>query len=542
VKMLADPPRLALTDPVGPDPDSDSPLGGSVDLGLPFPFPRDVRIVIRMRTPSENVGDLLLALDVDRNYRPDAGTTTARFGSPTRPGAVLFRAGAPLGENTVFSLTPDTTAELVLERSDNRIRASFDGKLVLDCYDTPTVNPDAGRLTLTVVDGSLEFMDLAIDLRGLSRSGAASLIEQANNLAARGRESAVALGLFENVLLEPTDPQNHLRALRGYARMLWPVLPRSERNVAGIERNCAELNKRLGAAGRANPGEIDFLMGLALTFHPGQEANNQALDRLNRASAVAYSSTVTDYGDLARFESVFVHLRMGSIEEAARLLEIMHEDGTTQRLYERFGDELAGGGQVALLLEKIDPLIQNEENLEIAASLLRGAAAISPYNLQSANHFLRLGRIHASRGAHDEAVDCMHWAERLSPEWFRPYLDEALIHFEANQGPRGREAVERARAAMPQSLDLHLGVARLFLDELPERYRDPVTAESAARTAVALTDNIHPVAWELLARSLERQNRLNEALTAINRSLALETSESRTWIRDQMIMRMRNSR
>ncbi len=540
--LLADPPRLALTDVSEKGWNGDLPTLGAPDLGFPFSFPRDVRVVVRMQAPREGVGELLLLLDVDRAYKPQSGTTAVRFGCPGHPGITVYRSETVIGEEPTFSLKPGSMSELVIERADDRIRAYQDGKLVIETEDPPVVfNSDAGRLTLDVREGTLEFFDLSVELLGMSRSLATSLIETATTMAARGRAD-LALRLYANVLLEPTDPQNRLRALRGYARSLWLGLARPDRGPAGIEKACLDLSQQLIGAGRVNPGEIDYLIGLALSFNPASQREGRiALEHLDRAAAIAYSAggaQAGEYGDLARLESLFVYLRLGMLGEAARRFDVMFEDGTTGRLYERFGAELAGGGQVALLLEKVDPLLKDEKNLDLAATLLRGAAAIAPSSRECASRFRRLGRIYEARGDSGRAVGFLHWAERLSPDWFRPYLDEALIHFGRDDAGKAEEALDRAKGVLPQSLELHVEVAKLYLEEAPGKFRDSARAEAAARVAVSLSQNVNPVAFDLLAAALAKQNRTEEALAGVDAAIKLERTEARTKLRDQLAKRL----
>ncbi len=533
VKLLADPPRLALNDPEGKGAGPETPFAGETDLALPFSFPREVRIALRLMTPAEQVGELILSLDVDKEYQPHLGTTTLRLGTPTHPGAYFYRSGTVIGEEAAFQLKPSSVYELVIERSDDRIRALLDGVLVLESEDPPPVfNADPGRITLDVKDGGLEFLDLAVDLRGMSRTLATSLIETANAMAARGR-AELAHRLYVSVLIEPTDPQNHLRALRGFARSLWLGLPRRERNVPGIEKACRELNEHLAAAGRSRPGEIDYLVGLVLASN--QQDSSLALERLDRAAAIAYSSggeASGEYGDLARLEALFVYLRRNMLGEAARRFDIMFEDGTTTRLYERFGSELGGGGQVALLLEKVEPLIREGEELETAATLLRAAAAIAPSSRECANHFRRLARRYTNMDNQDKGIEYLHWAERMSPDWFRPYLDEARIHFDSGNIGRAEETLERAGQVIPQSLDLHLGIARMYLEDLPPKQQNPAKAAAAAQIAVTLSQNSNPTALELLALALHRDNRNAAALNAINAAITVESSQTRITLRE----------
>ena len=540
--LLADPPRLALTEARSPDDNDDASQFGEADLGFPFAFPRDVRVVLRVHTPPQGIGELLLMLDVDRDYKRHLGSTAVRLGSPGYPGVAFYRSEAVIGEDPAFVLKPNATVELAVERADDRIRAYADGKLILEADDPPPLfNTDAGRMTLDVREGTLEFFDLSVELRGMSRNLTASLIDTANSMAARGR-AELALRLYINVLLEPTDPQTRLRALRGYARSLWLGLQRRDRGPAGVEKACMDLNKQLTAAGRINPGEIDYLIGLALAFNPtNQRESIMALEHLDRAAAIAYSTggeSNGEYGDLARLEALFVYLRMGKLDEAARRFNIMFEDGTTNRLYERFGTELSGSGQAALLLEKIDPLLREERDLELAATLLRATAAIAPSSRECANRFRRLGRVHDRLGDTGRAIEFIHWAERLSPDWYRPYLDEVIIHFHNGDTGRAEDALNRAKAAIPQSLDLQLGTAKLYLEDLPAKYQDPAKAEEAARVASTLSQNLNPVALELLAAALLRQDRLEEALKSIEAALKLETGESRTRLRAEIVKRL----
>ncbi len=543
VKLLADPPRLLLFDPESRGAGPETPYEGETDLGLPFSFPREVRIAIRFMTPAEGegakVGELILSLDVDKDYLPHIGTTTLRMGSPGHPGASIYRSGAIVGENPAFQLKPSSTCELVLERSDDRIRAYLDGMTVLESDDPPPVfNKDPGRMTLDVKDGGLEFLDLAVDLRGMSRNLAASLIEQANGMAARGR-SELAYRLYMSVLSEATDPQTRLRALRGYARSLWLTLKKNERTPAGIEKACQELNEHMGLAGRARPGEIDYVVGLVLASN--QLDSGQALERLDRATAVAYSAggeAAGEYGDLARLEALFVYLRRGMLTEAARKFNIMFEDGAMTRLYERFGPELGGGGQVAFLLEKAEPLIQTGDDLDTAATLLRAAATIAPSSRECANQFRRLGRRHANLGHFEKGVEFMHWAERLSPDWFRPYLDEARIHFESGASALAENALERAAAAIPQSLDLRLGIARMYLEELPDHLQDAEKAVVAAQAAVNLSQRNNAVALELLAEGLFRSGHYVPAFNAVADAIRIESTESRTHLREAISLEL----
>ncbi len=545
-RLLADPPRLALADTESQGGISESPLHGKADLGFPFSIPRDVRITLRLQTPAEQVGELLIMLDVDRNYQPHLGTTAIRFGSYAHPGAAFYRSETVLAEAPAFALKPGTQSELVLERADDKLKAYLDGKLVLESDDPPAMfNADNGRMTIDVKDGTLEFFDLAVELRGMSRNLVASLLEIANTMAARGRAD-LAHRLYINVLLEPTDAQNRLRAVRGYARSLWQTLNRRDRGVAGIQGACTDLNAQLQAANRVRPGELDYLIALALSFNPSTAREGTlALERLDRAAAVAYSAgseADSEYGDLAKLETMFVYLRMGMLGEAARRFSIMHEDGTTNRLYDKFGAELGGGGQAALLLEKIDPLIRGEEDLDTAAALLRAAAAISPTSRECANRFRRLSRVLERHGDSAKAVEYMHWAERLSPDWFRPYLDEAQIQYSQGNAGRAEEALERARAAIPQSLELQLGVAKMYLDELPPAYQDAAKAEEAARSAIALSQNRNPAAQELCAFALARLGKLDEALSMINSAIELESTEARIKFRDELALKVFSNR
>ena len=545
VMLLTDPPRLALIDPFGLGAGPDTPHEGDIDLGLPFSFHREVKVSLRIQTPTDKVGELILSLDVGREYKPHLGTTTFRFGSPTHPGAYFYRSGTIIGEDPTFALKPGTSVELSIERTGNKLYAFLDNQLILETNDPPPVyNTDMGRISIDVKDGSLGLRDLSVDLRGMSQNLASSLIETANSMAARGR-SEQALPLYLSVLLEPTDNQNHLRALRGYARSLWLGLPRQERNLEGIEQAGRALSGQLASTGRSDAGMIDYIIALAL-FSGQPDDTTTILKYLRKAETIGHSSdnaNNTQYGDLARLEIFFVNLRRNTLGEAARLSTTMYENGTTSRLYERFGSELAGGGQVALILEKVNTLINEAKNedLDIAATLLRAAAAISPSSRECASHFRRLGNVHANRGEADKAVDLMHWAERISPEWSRPYLDEARIHFDNDQAGNAEDALRRAVAAIPQSLDLQLGIAKMYLDEIPDSMKSPAKAETAARTAATLSQNANPNAMELLAKALFQQQRFAEADEAIEAALKVESNAARQGLRDQIADNLKKS-
>ena len=440
-------------------------------------------------------------------------------------------------DDPTFAVKPGSIMELAIERADDRIRAFADGVAILDAEDpAPVSNSDAGRLALDVRGGSLEIFDLVVEVRGMSRNLVRSLLDTANTMSARGRGD-LALRLYESLLLEPTDPTSRLKALRGYARSLWVGLPRNERGPNGIVKACTSLNDKLAPAGRVQPGEIDYLAGLALALNPlSNRERAMSLERLDRASALAYSAggEASEYGDLARQEAAFVYVRLERLREAARLFTILFDDGTAKRLSERYGSELGGGGQAALLLEKVDPLLKSEHELDVAETLLKATAYIAPGSRECAQRFRTLARIHAGNGSFETAIRLYREAQAMAPDWYRPYLDEAFLYFRSNNPNEAAAALEKAAKALPQSLDLQIALVRLFLDELPPEHQDAEKALKAARTAVTLSQRQHPGALDLEARALSRQGKKAEALAAVDDALALERSDQRLQLREEI--------
>ncbi|MDR1536382.1 MAG: protein kinase [Planctomycetota bacterium] len=529
-RLLTEPPRLSLNLPPG----SEDP-GAGVDIGFPFALAREIRIGIRLQIPGDDIGELFILLDANRNYQPHPGSLTLSFGPPGRPGAAFRQGEAVIGENPTFSLSPDSEGELIIERADGRLAAYLDGEAVLLAEDPPPVFqlPDGeSRLALGVRNGSLSFYDLSLELRGMSQDLAAGLIEIASGLAARGR-SELALRLYANVLADPADPANRLRALRAYARLLWLALPDRERNPAGIRKACDDLYSQM-PPGRPPPGEKDYLLGLALAGQFARNEGSRSLEQLERAAAAAYSSGNGEYGDLARLEALFVRLRLGMPAEAAKRFGIMLADGSVARLARRFGPELGAGGGAALILEKIEPLIGGKRDLDLAADLLRFAAAIAPVGRECAAGFRRLALIRIESGQIDSGLALLRQAEELVPDWSRPYLDEALVHFRLDRPESAEAVLARAAAAMPLSLDFRLSLARFHLEEIPEKQRDPGKLESAALAAVELSQGKNPAALEILALARERRGRFEEAIIAVEAALALEKTEPRLQMKERL--------
>ncbi|MDR1612280.1 MAG: serine/threonine protein kinase [Planctomycetota bacterium] len=547
-RLLASPPRLALSHPPPPGSDPmqrESLLDASADLGFPFSFPREVRVTLRIHTPQESVGELLLFLDADRMYQAHDGTTIARFGSSARPGAAFYRGEAVLGEEPAFFIKPGKVMELTIERADGRIRAAVDGETLLDADDPAPVVPNAelGRLAVDVRAGALGFFDMTVEVRGMSRNLVSNLAEMADLMAARGR-AEMSLRLYASILLEPTDPPNRLKALRGFARSLWLGLPRRNRNRAGIEEACAELDAQLRAAGRAAPGEIDYLFALALSFNPVSDRERvYALERLDRASALAYSAggDAAEYGDLARHEAAFVHLRQDLADEAVRSFDALLADGTYRRLYDRFGAELGGGGHAALLLERVDQILKDESPSASAGTLLKVAAVLAPKSRECAQRFRRLASIYAGQGLMPLTFEYCRQAQALAPDWHRPYIDEALFHYRLDRAGAARATLLRAMETLPQSAELQIGIARLYLKELPDRHQDAEMAYAAAAKAVALSQRLNPDALEYEATALLKLGRYREALASIDEALGLEKNDARTGIRSEVMALLANS-
>ncbi len=552
-RLLSSPPRLALSNPVQNGDDNSGAanlLTGSADLGFPFAFPREVRVILRLQTPAEGAGDLILLIDADRTYQPHVGTTIARFGSASRPGAALYRGEAVMNEESTFFLKPDSLVEVIIERSDMKIRAIVDGQTVVEADDpAPVANSDLGRLAIDVKNGALGFFDLTVEVRGMSRNLVSNLIETADTMSARGRAD-LSLRLYTSVLLEPADAGNRLRALRGFARSLWLGLPRRQRTLEGIEQACRELNEQLLVAGRSQPGEMDYLTGLSLSLNPVPTRERMlALERLNRAAALSYSAPGSDgeFGDLARHESAFVYIRLDMLNEAARVFKQLFNDGTYDRLYERFGSELGGGGHAALLLERVDLMLQDQaltqpkSQLEPVVTLLKAAATIAPTSRECAQRYRNLARICRDRGEMPAALEYYQAAVKLAPDWYRPYLDQTLLYYRNDEPQAGLAVLNQALLALPQSLDLQLAIANLYLETLPAKYQDPARAETAAVAAVDLSQRLNPAAFELLAKARLSQGRTREALTAITAALELEKSEAREQLRDQIVMTLNAS-
>lgn len=547
-RLLASPPRLALSSQASHDDTTTTIsrlLDGKADLGFPFGFPREVRVTLRLETPEEGVGDLILLFDADRQYLPHPGTTIVRFGSSAHPGAAFYRGEAVLKEIPAFFFKPQSLIELVIERSDDRLRAFVDGQVVLEADDPAPIliNPELGRLALDVKNGSLSFYDMTVEVRGMSRNLVASLIETADTMSARGRAD-LALRLYTSVLLEPTEPVNRLRALRGFARSLWLGLPRRSRNLEGIESACRDIQEQLLAADRLLPGETEYLAGLSLSLNPVPDRERiLALEHLERASALAYSANggEGEFGDLARYESAFVYLRLGMPEEAARVFRQLFADNTLDRLYARFGLELGGGGHASLLVEWVDAFLQedtfkqNKGKLEPVATFIRAVAALAPTSRECAQRYRRLARYCLDDGDTQNALEFYRSASKLAPDWYRPYIDQALAYFAVGNKDAGIAIVEEAEKALPQSLDLKLGIARLFLNDAPEQYRDPVRAAKAAAAAAEISQGLNPNALELYADALLRQNLYNQALQNIDKALELEKTESREKLRQDIL-------
>ncbi|MDR3211082.1 MAG: serine/threonine protein kinase [Planctomycetota bacterium] len=532
-RLLVAPPRLALASgPSEEDPGVALPSSPS-NLGFPFAFPHELRVTMRLETPAEGVGDLLILLDADSNYHPNVGTTIARFGSPAHPGATLYRGEAELRSEPAFFLKPDSLIELVLERSDRRIRLLADNQLILETEEPAAMlNPELGRMSLGVHNGSLAFFDLTVEILGMSRNLITNLIETADTMAARGRAD-LSLRLYTSVLLEPTDNEARLRAIRGFARSLWLGLPRRDRNPAGIVQACQDLDSQLFAMGRSFPGELDYLTGLALSLNPVPTRDRlQALERLERAATLAGSDPASEFGDLAQFETAFVYLRLGMIEPAAGIFRQLFSANIYSRLYSLYGQELGGGGHTALLLELVDSLLQSEAEtiaedvLSLADTFLAAAAAISPSSRECAQRFRRLARINQLRGDYPNALAYFDTAIGLASDWHRPYVDKALLLYQFDPD-QATEVIRRAEAALPQSLDLALALAALYLNDVPPSYQDPIRAEVAATTALELSQGLNPAAFELQARAFWRQNRLAEAREAVKAALELEKTENR---------------
>jgi tetratricopeptide (TPR) repeat protein len=245
---------------------------------------------------------------------------------------------------------------------------------------------------------------------------------------------------------------------------------------------------------------------------------------------------------LARLEAFFTYLRLDLPEEAARHFQAMDEDGAIDRLRRRFGPELGADGGAALVLEKAGPRLRAGGDLRLASNLLRAAAILAPASREGAAGFRRLALLLAEDGDSVRAAESLRLAESLAPDWPRPYLDEALIHYRLDRPDRAGEVLKAAAEALPNSLDFHLGLAKLHLDEAPEKYRDPAGAADAALMAAGISQGKNPAALELLARARERLGLLDAAGEAIGAALELESTEERLLIRERIDSRRREDR
>ncbi len=273
------------------------------------------------------------------------------------------------------------------------------------------------------------------------------------------------------------------------------------------------------------------------TFLPGENA--VLLKIHNRKGASGFSleavpdltnEPVGPCGLLARLETALVYLRLREVENAARHLLAMQEDGTLERLAGTYPQAVRVSGTLASGLETADEFLRAKQlqKPEACRQLLESLETLFPNaGKELALRYHRLAKRHMAQKAWEPAGALLATASKLAPDWYLPRFDLATIFFETEQEKEGHRALAQASQAVSESFELQVHIAGFYLDNPREELRSPGLAHQAAQRAVDLSNEKNPLAWDLCARALFMSEAYTEALAAVQHAIELERTPER---------------
>ncbi len=247
-------------------------------------------------------------------------------------------------------------------------------------------------------------------------------------------------------------------------------------------------------------------------------------------------SIIGIYGHLARVETALLQLRQGGGGQRLRAtaeLTRMQRDNMMNLLSVTYPEELAARGLLAESLTLCDTLLRHGSDIPAAWALLESLHALFPSGgRELAQRYHRLGHIEANIGHIAEATGAYHKAAALAPDWYLPRLEQAFLWYALGQDKRGEQQIKQTSEQFPDSLELHLAIARFYLGWLDERKPVPALALSASRSALRISEEKNPIAWDLTASALTIMGHRSDALDAISNALNLEYSVPRRQLFD----------
>lgn len=249
-------------------------------------------------------------------------------------------------------------------------------------------------------------------------------------------------------------------------------------------------------------------------------------------TGVAYLNV---YGLLARLESALSLFRYGHVREGVQALSSLQRDGTLDALAGRYGGVVRASGVVGYMMQEADLLLGQSGNIETSWSLLEGIRALTydtggkelalRYNTL-AGHLYDAGEYGDARAVYSQAIE-------LARDWYLPLFERAkLLYLSSDSANNGIVAFEEAFRILPESLDLRLAAADLFLTReksVAGKDIEPSAqlALNAAMSAVEISKRKSPQALSYCARALYMLGRYHEALGYNDEAISLEDSPQR---------------
>ncbi len=251
------------------------------------------------------------------------------------------------------------------------------------------------------------------------------------------------------------------------------------------------------------------------------------------------------YGLLSQLEEALVRIKLSQYEEACRKFIDMQRQGTAAVLAENYQDVISSGNTLEFVLKRIDALLgaggqaQNPASSDTAFTLLEAMNALYPASGKDlALRYHRLALAYAEHGNADAAISVLNKTISLAPGWHMPWINKAEILY--SQGKTGEcfGALDRAGKDMPESVELHLAIARFCLTLENGQPLNLSKAEEAASVANTAAEHKNPAALELLAQALFHKTQYKEALDAVQKALDLEATEPRRMLMEKIIERL----
>ncbi|MGI9515451.1 MAG: alkaline phosphatase family protein [Pirellulaceae bacterium] len=281
---------------------------------------------------------------------------------------------------------------------------------------------------------------------------------------------------------------------KAIARTVYELKFNLARSFIDADRH-AEAMRILETLYQKEPGEYRFGIQLAMCY--------RALNRIAELREV-----VENMNELRRREAAEARAKLEQMQQTLQARKLERDAGlSTEVGYQAKPSQGQGEVREREVAADKQPLISDEERAEVAR--LQMLANLNTWSLD-----YLMGFVLTAEGDHEAALKYLHRAEQAEHQRPGLHIQIGELYLAQKQWNEAEQAFGKAAEIDPQNPHVHLGLCRSYLARSKNRL-----AMNEALSTVSLMYH-YPMAHYLLGIALDRLNRIEEAVQALQVAIA----------------------